>query len=35
MQRKDGKVNIDQTLCNACGLCAGLCPKECMEGTAK
>ena len=35
LQRKDGKVNIDQTLCNACGLCAGLCPKECMEGTAK
>ena len=35
LQRKGNKVTIDQTLCNACGLCAGLCPKQCMEGASK
>ena len=28
LQRKGNKVTIDQTMCNACGLCAGLCPKN-------
>ena len=35
LQRNGNKVTIDETLCNACGLCAGLCPKQCMEGAAK
>ena len=35
LQRKGNKVAIDETLCNACGLCAGLCPKQCMEGASK
>lgn len=35
LMRNGKKVTIDPTLCDACGLCAGLCPKGCMEGASK